>query len=540
ACLLYLAENEIRAANHEVREKMTYLAVPIAAKDLDQARQQIKAALAAGAEILELRTDYLENLTVDLVKKLIAEAGNAAKQTLPLIVTCRDQKQGGVEPYSEQLRIEILAEAVRDGCDFIDCEYENFLSAAVEEMLKPVLADNSNTRLILSAHDFESRFEDIERLYHDILTACPTAIPKLVYTANNINGCFDAFDLLHNTSGDSIVFCMGAAGLVSRIIAKKLGSFVTFASINAEAATAPGQLTIEQIKGLYRYDSIDAETELFGVIADPVGHSLSPVIHNACFADEDMNKLYLPLLVEGGREGFDKFLNSILSREWLNFKGFSVTIPHKQNALSFVKAKNGFIEPLADKIGAVNTLIIGTDGKLSAYNTDYAAALDAITSTMGITRADLKDLPIAVIGAGGVARAIVAGLSDVGAKIKIYNRTVKKAERLAVEFNCDFAPLDELPNVETKLLINCTSIGMHPNIDATPFPQECLKQDMVVFDTVYNPAETLLLKQAKEAGAKTVDGISMFVNQGLAQFKLFTDTEGNAELMRKTVVEKLK
>jgi 3-dehydroquinate dehydratase/shikimate dehydrogenase len=131
----------------------------------------------------------------------------------------------------------------------------------------------------------------------------------------------------------------------------------------------------------------------------------------------------------------------------------------------------------------------------------------------------------------------VAGLSDVGANINIYNRTVKKAENLAAEFNCDFAGLDDLTNVEAKLLINCTSIGMHPNIDATPFPQNGLKEDMVVFDTVYNPAETLLLKQAKEAGATIIDGISMFVNQGLAQFKLFTDTNGNAELMRKTICD---
>jgi len=525
---------------------MTYLAVPIATEDLDKARVQIKAALAAGAEILELRVDYLENLTVDLVKKLIVVTKDAANQSVPVIVTCRDPKEGGTKPYPEQLRIDVLAEAVRSGCDFIDCEYENFLSAEVQEEIKAGLAESEKTRLILSAHDFTSRFKDIGRLYRDILKVCPTAIPKLIYVANHINDCFEAFDLLHNSSGDSIVFCMGAAGLISRIIAKKLGSFVTFASIRAEAATAPGQLTVEQIKGLYHYDSLDADTELFGVIADPVGHSLSPAIHNACFADEDMNKLYLPLLVEGGREGFEKFLNNILSREWLDFKGFSVTIPHKQNALNYVKAKDGFIEPLAEKIGAVNTLIIGKDGKLSAYNTDYAAALDAITSTMGIARVDLKGLPVAVIGAGGVSRAIVAGLSDVGAKIRIYNRTVKKAENLAAEFNCDFAGLDELPNVDAKLLINCTSIGMKRTEDRgqkadyeTPVPQEYLKRDMVVFDTVYNPAETLLLKQAKEAGAKTIDGISMFVNQGLAQFKLFTGADGNPELMRETVVEKL-
>jgi 3-dehydroquinate dehydratase/shikimate dehydrogenase len=549
---------------------MTYLAVPISASNLDGARQQIKAARTAGAEILELRTDYLENLTVDLVKKLIAEAKNATGQSVPIIVTCRDQKQGGARAYPQQLRIGILAEAARSGCDFIDCEYDNFRSAEVQNKIKAVLAESSKTRLILSAHDFKSRFEDIDRLYQDILKDCPNAIPKLVYTANHINDCFDAFDLLHRTSGDRIVFCMGEAGLSSRIIAKKLGSFVTFASISEEAATAPGQLTIEQFKGLYRYDSIDSDTELFGVIADPVGHSLSPAIHNACFADAGMNKLYLPLLVEGGQKEFDEFLNNVLAREWLNFKGFSVTIPHKENALNYVKTKNGFIEPLADKIGAVNTLIFGMDGKLSAYNTDYAAALDAITSTMGITRADLKGLPVAVIGAGGVARAIVAGLSDVGARIKIYNRTLEKAERLADEFNCDYASLDDLPNVDAKLLINCTSIGMkktgdrrqetgdrrqetedrrqktegqrlktnyEPRITShdTPVPQEYLKRDMVVFDTVYNPAETLLLKQAKEAGAKTIDGISMFVNQALAQFKLFTKQDAAGELMRKSV-----
>ncbi|MCH8120258.1 MAG: NAD(P)-binding domain-containing protein, partial [Planctomycetes bacterium] len=174
-----------------------------------------------------------------------------------------------------------------------------------------------------------------------------------------------------------------------------------------------------------------------------------------------------------------------------------------------------------------------------AYNTDYSAALDAITSTLGINRADLNGLRVAVIGAGGVARAIVAGLSDAGAKIRIYNRTVTRGEKLAAEFNCDFAPLDDLKNIDAKLLINCTSIGMHPNVDATPVPQEYLKKGMAVFDTVYNPAKTLLLEEAKKKRAKTIDGISMFVNQGLAQFKLFTNTDGNAELMRQTICDKL-
>jgi len=518
---------------------MTYLAVPIAAQNLEQAQQQTKAALAAGAEMLELRTDYLENLSVDLARDLIAAVKSIAGKRLPVIVTCRDSRQGGAIAYPQRLRIEVLTAALKAGAEFIDFEYENFLSTETQERIRVALSGSSRGRLILSAHNFQSRFAGISNLYRSILTTYPVAIPKLIFTANHINDCFEAFDLLHQTSGERIVFCMGEPGLISRIIAKKLNSFVTFASIDDQTATAPGQLTIEQMKKLYRYDSINAGTELYGVIADPVGHSLSPAIHNAGFAEKGMNKLYLPLLVKGGRSEFDLFMRNILSRKWLNFSGFSVTIPHKENALNFVQTRGWRVEPLAQKIGAANTLVVSKDDALKAYNTDYSAALDSITSGLGITRAGLKELPVAVIGAGGVARAIIAGLSHTGAKIKIYNRTLEKARKLAAEFNCDFAPLDDLANLNVKLVINCTSIGMHPNVEETPLPEEYLKKDMVVFDTVYNPAQTLLLKQAKKKKAKTIDGLSMFINQAAAQFKLFTGQDANAELMRKTVVDSL-
>jgi len=519
---------------------MTYLAVPIAAQNLEQAQQQTKAALAASAEMLELRTDYLENLSVDLARDLIAAVKNIAGKRFPIIVTCRDKRQGGAIAYPQRLRLEVLAGVLKAGAEFIDCEYDNFLSTETQERIRVALSGSLRGRLILSAHNFQTRFAGISKLYRSILAVCPVAIAKIVYTANHINDCFDAFDLLHQTSGERIIFCMGEAGIISRIIAKKLNSFVTFASIDEETAIAPGQLTIGQLKELYRYDSVNAGTELYGVIADPVGHSLSPAIHNACFADADMNRLYLPLLVQGGRSEFDLFMRNVLSRKWLNFVGFSITIPHKENALNFVRANQGFIEPLAQKIGAVNTLVVTRDWKPKTYNTDYTAALDSITSGLGITRAGLKELPVAVVGAGGVARAIVAGLSDAGAKIKIYNRTVERAQRLAAEFGCEFAPLDDLANLNAKLVINCTSVGMHPNTDQSPLPKEYIKKSMTVFDTVYNPAQTLLLKQAKQAGAKTIDGLSMFINQALAQFKLFTGQEADTELMRNVVLEKLR
>ena len=301
-------------------------------------------------------------------------------------------------------------------------------------------------------------------------------------------------------------------------------------------------MTLDAFKGLYHHDSMDRETELFGVLADPVGHSLSPAIHNACLADRGINGVYLPLLVQGDRDGLFTFLDRVFARPWLGFRGFSVTVPHKHSALDYVRQKGGFIEPLVEQIGAANTLVVerratSEERQLRAYNTDYAGALDAIVERMGIVRDGLGDLPVAVVGAGGVARAIVAGLTDAGAKVTIYNRTVERAEQLAADFHCACSGLEGLSRLDARLIVNCTSIGMHPKVDATPVRPEVLGPDMAVFDTVYNPPQTLLLQQARAAGARTIDGVAMFVNQALAQFRLFTGQPANPTLMRNVVLD---
>jgi len=165
--------------------------------------------------------------------------------------------------------------ALKAGAEFIDCEYDNFIILENQERIRLALSHSPRGRLILSAHNFVTRFDNILKLFRNISNACPGAIPKLVYTANHITDCFEGFDLLNRTSAERIVFCMGPAGLISRILARKLGCFLTFASLDDDTATAPGQLTAGQLKKLYRFDGIDAETRLFGVIANPVGHSLS-------------------------------------------------------------------------------------------------------------------------------------------------------------------------------------------------------------------------------------------------------------------------
>jgi len=515
---------------------MTYLTVPISAENLENATTQINSAKKYCADLLELRTDYLKNLTTDLAGQLI---DIAKKSKLKLLVTCRDQKQGGQNNYPQQTRTDILTLAVKRDVDFVDCEYENFKNKNYTENFQNQLNQNPNTKLILSAHNFNSKFNDIKDLHARIKTAWPNAIPKIAYKAQHINDCFDAFDILHENKG-SIVICMGESGNITRIIAKKLNALLTFASLNPNSATAPGQLTIQQMKKLYRFDKINAQTALFGIIADPVGHSISPAVHNACFEAEKLNNIYLPILVTEAKTGFDNFMQNILDRPWLDFKGFSVTIPHKTNALEYVRKKGDYIEPLAAKIGAVNTIAIGLNKRLSAYNTDYAGALDALTSAMKIKRKQLQHQKCAILGAGGVARAIVAALTDLGAKVTIYNRTESKAKSLATEFNCLYAPIADLKKTDAAIVINCTSIGMHPNTEAAPFPKEALKPEMTVFDTVYNPAETRLLKQAGQAGANTITGLEMFIGQAIEQYRHFTNTHCPEPQMRKAVKDAMK
>ena len=515
---------------------MTYLAIPISGRDLQNCKQQITAASKTGAEMLELRTDFIEGLDTNK----LAELAKAAKEThLPIIVTCRDAAQGGQNNLPAPLRRQILVEAIKLGADYIDCEYSNFKQKEFGDSIKKTLAENEKTKLILSAHNFKEPFENLDSIYEQMFTDFPDAIAKTAYQAKHINDCFEAFDILKKYGNKAIAICMGQTGIISRIIAKKLDAFLTFASITEDQTTAQGQLTIEKMKNLYRWDSINSETELFGVIADPVEHSISPAVLNGCFAAEKMNKVYLPLLVTEGQAGFYEFLNNITARAWLNFRGFSVTIPHKVNALEYAQRKGEYIEPVAIQIGAVNTLIIGVNERITGFNTDYTGAMDALTEAMGIKRKQLYNNIAAVIGAGGAARAIIAGLVDAGARVIIYNRTVSKAQELAEDFECHSASLEKIIETDAQILINCTSVGMYPKIDASPVPANCLKPSMVVFDTVYNPLETLLLKQAKQAGAKTVYGSEMYIGQAAEQFKLFTHKDCPMDVLRKTTLKAL-
>ena len=514
---------------------MTYLAVSIKVVNPAAAAELIQRALRAAADMLELRLDYLEDPTTEAVRAVVT----AARETsLPLIATCRADWEGGVFHGSEKGRKVLLKQAVRAGVDYIDIE-----SACRPdgEIQIDELIGKSPVKVIRSSHDFAGVPNDLsDRIVR--IKAQKADVGKIAYTAEKISDSFVALDWIHSQHTDGkevIAMAMGAAGQLTRLLAKKLGAFLTFACPDDADATAAGQVSIAAVHDMYRWSAIDCDTKVYGVIGCPVGHSMSPALHNAALEAKGFNGLYLPLLVAPTWAEFRALLDGFRERKWLHVQGLSVTIPHKENALRYVESTGGELEDLARKIGAVNTLTIDPDGFVRGYNTDYAGALDAITAGAGIERADLKGVPTAVFGAGGVARALVAGLVDVGAVVTIINRTAEKAVLLAQEFGATARPLSELQCRDAKVVINCTSLGMHPKVDGTAVPGELLKSDMFVFDTVYNPLETRLLREAKAAGARTVDGVAMFVNQAAVQFELFTGLHPPREVMRQVVMKHL-
>jgi 3-dehydroquinate dehydratase/shikimate dehydrogenase len=505
---------------------MTRLCVAIFVNNDAQAKRDIAVAAEAGADLVELRLDTFHAEAWDLLRRL----------TLPVICTCRTESEGGQSTASDEDRIALLAQ-VAPRSAYIDLE----LDTAKKHPLSP----NTFPHLIFSSHDFQGRPEKLNNILVK-LNESAADIAKIVWTARTIRDNLEAFEILQHQQKPTIAVCMGEAGLISRVLAKKFNAFLTFASLDASSGTAPGQISVTDMKRLYRWDAIQSDTKVYGVVGHPIGHSMSPAIHNAAFDCVGHNGVYLPLLVNPGYESFKAFMESFVPFKGLDLSGLSVTIPHKENALRYLKEKGEEVEPLAEQIGAVNTIVID-NGKMRGFNTDYAAILDCITNRLKITREDLANYRIAVIGAGGTGRTAVAALAAYGATVVIYNRTREKADALAAEFNgrtgkVVSASIEKLCDSCCQIYINTTSIGMHPHVDQSPMEDAAanLGPDVLVFDAVYNPMRTKLIEQAEAAGAKTIGGIEMFVRQAGGQFSAWTQKDAPLDLMREVVERKLR
>jgi shikimate dehydrogenase len=273
---------------------------------------------------------------------------------------------------------------------------------------------------------------------------------------------------------------------------------------------------------------IDAQTELYGVIGNPVRHSLSPIIHNGAFKRLGWNAVYLAFEVKNVEE-------AVRGIRGLGVRGVSVTIPFKTQVVPLLDK----IEGLAKKIGAVNT-IVNRRGRLIGYNTDCDGAIEALEEKM-----DLRGKRVVLLGAGGAARAIGFGLKERGYPLTVVTRSKERGQALSKGLGCDYLPVSSLVRMkagefEADVIINATSLGMYPRDGETPIPKELLKERMMVMDIVYQPLQTKLLREAKEKGCVTVDGLEMLIRQGMAQFEIWTGRRLEIEQVKKDLRRALK
>jgi 3-dehydroquinate dehydratase/shikimate dehydrogenase len=464
-----------------------------------------------GAQLVELRLDYLR--TPPNLKRLL---DNRPSQ---VIVTCRRTGDGGLWYKGEEERLMLLRQAIVSGVEWVDLEEDT----AVQ------VPRYGRTKRIISYHNFEETPKDLEAI-HDRLSQLNADVVKIATMAKEPHDNLRMLEMVKAKSAriQTVGLCMGDLGIPSRILCGKFGAPFTYATFNESREMAPGQLSFQQMVDVYHYDRIYPDTEVFGVVADPVGHSLSPLIHNAAFRQCAMNRVYVPFRVPP--EHLGSFLTDAPK---MGVKGLSVTIPHKEAVIKLLTQ----IDSSAHAVGAVNTVIF--DGlQAIGSNTDYTAAIESLETAMegtGKSPSPVAGKAALVLGAGGAAKAIAHALHDRGAEVVICNRTAERAQKLAEEINCGALEWTERYGADPDILVNCTPVGMFPNVNETPYDKHSLKPSMVVFDTVYNPENTLLIKEARDQSCTVVTGVDMFLRQAGMQFKLFTKRDPPLLTMRETL-----
>jgi len=466
-----------------------------------------------GARMVELRLDYI-NGDVN-VKRLVADRPS------PVLITCRRPADGGKYAGSEEQRQLLLRTAITEGVEYVD----------LEDDIAGMVPRFGKTKRVVSIHDFRKTPENLEEIHRRLCGLDPDII-KIAVMANRPHDNLRVMHMIRQSKIPTVGICMGDIGIPSRILAGKFGAPLSFATFHHERAMAPGQLSFQQMTEIYNYDKINADTEVYGVVADPISHSLSPLIHNAAFQHYGMNKVYIPFRVP--REDLSRFIDDATS---FGIRGLSITIPHKEEVIK----KLTDVDLAVRGIGATNTVIFEGQKRLG-YNTDYRAAMSSLEEALRREgnleeKAEnlLKEKTALVLGAGGVGKAVVNGLCRRGAQVVISDGVPRQAVTLAKNFNCRSVDWNARHTVPADLLFNCTPLGMHPNVDETPYDKHHLRPSMIVFDAVYNPENTLLIKDAHSRNCTVITGIDMFVRQACLQFKLFTGQDGPADVMRETI-----
>ncbi len=443
-------------------------------------------------DLVEFRIDHLDESSRSLASKF------PDMVDLPVILTCRRQSDGGKYVGSEKSRGALLESCLDGNFAYVDIEDDVKRSPAEQK------ARARKIRIIRSRHDFNGMPSDI---FHRISKiAAKGDIPKMAVTPQSVLDLITLFRVKSElaTVGEKIVLGMGDFGFPSRILYKRVGSMLTYC---ADTPVAPGQISAQKMKELYRADTVDDRTHIFGVIGNPVLHSFSPEIQNPGFKGINFNAIYVPFHVDSVRSFF-------ILAEMIKISGVSVTVPHKQNVLPYL----GKITREVKQIGSCNT-VVRAKNLWMGTNTDYYGFVDPL-----LVDIDNKVIQSAlVVGAGGAARSVVWALRNHGCKVIIVNRNVDRARNLALETMAAFDSLDNAKNYGyVDLIVQTTSVGMIPDSDSDPIPDFNFNGKQTVYELVYRPKYTKMLDRARKSGCKLLFGIDMLIRQGKLQFESFT------------------
>lgn len=495
------------------------ICVALGVADVLQLERLAVAACDDGEDFLELRLDMLDEPAVGI--KVIRRVARRYPDGV-LLVTCRRKQNGGEFRGSIERQIEVLDQAVNAGAAIVDIEIE---TAETAPSLLDVFAGRA--RVLVSYHNFEAT-PALSRVMRR-LQRIPADIYKVAVFARKPTDGLRVLNLPSECADLKVVsLAMGEVGVPSRILGPSRASAFAFASYiprNGGSAptaspTAPGQVSASQLRNLYLTHRRKPSTRIFGVVADPVGHSLSPVLHNRAFKSRRIDAVYLPFLVNPNL--FSDFCKVI---EALPIEGFSVTIPHKQRVLRHLDS----VDALSRRIGAVNT-VFRRKKKLCGTSTDVLGIVTPLEKRMRLAKAS-----VLIVGNGGAARSAIFALQDKGARVTLTGRNSARVRKLARDCGVESVDPNRLQDKHFDILVHATPLGMSPNVDACFFEDHIPAE--LVFDMVYNPLETRLLRIARASGKKTISGLEMFLDQAAAQFELWTGESAPRGPMKNAVLD---
>jgi 3-dehydroquinate dehydratase/shikimate dehydrogenase len=466
----------------------------------DEAIAAMGEARRLGADLCELRIDYLQD--PDLAKILAAKP-------LPVLATVRPKWEGGQYAGDESLRLGLLEDACLHGADYVDVEFRAYKDF-----------NRRGAKLVVSFHDFEKTPEDLEATARKMAALEPFLV-KVACLPRGIADLIRLLKLQKTFPSPIAVVAMGEFGEPLRVLYHRYGGWLTFVSLKAGLESASGQVTVEEMVRLYQGKAIDDATEVYGVIGNPVAHSKSPALFNDVFKHLGINARYVKIKVDDPAS-----LRDLV--EAMELRGLSVTIPHKQAALAAVDEA----DEIARGIGAANTVTV-RDGRLSGANTDLPAAMEAVKdAAVKQWSHGIYGMRALVLGAGGVSRAIAWGLKREAARVTIANRTFERGKALAEELGVDSIRWESLIDARAQIVVNGTSVGMTPKTEESPVEPSFFRKDMIAMDTVYTPRNTKFLRDARAAGAMTIDGVEMFLRQANHQFRLWKGRPIPTEILK--------